>query len=358
MFYNHKTGRLLSAFLAAASTFALSFFHSAAKAQSAPEPLLQVATTKPGTGVSGQAKQATTNSNATEAVLKVGETRSQWLARSQEDTIARLYPHDLEGREAVTLFVRDIPVMTFLGQPDLPNPNRKTNVAIARTPRLKLPSQDTSEDASRHLLSAPEPMARGMAVAALINQLGREGFDASQIVPAWEKGRYTIKFGDRALYNFDDRTVLAGTTSNRQQDLLIAANRLRRLLGNADPVSAIENAPQSDISRTLMGNAARMLTGLASWYGPGLHGGSSASGEKFDQFAFTAAHRSLPFGTFVRVTNITNGKSVIVRINDRGPFSPRRIIDLSRAAARTIGLISSGVAPVRMEILPNASGLP
>lgn len=91
--------------------------------------------------------------------------------------------------------------------------------------------------------------------------------------------------------------------------------------------------------------------GMASWYGPGFHGAKTASGEWFNQYALTAAHRYLPFGTWVRVTNLNNGSSVVVRINDRGPFTGGRVIDLSTAAARAIGIINSGVAPVSVEVL-------
>ena len=87
-------------------------------------------------------------------------------------------------------------------------------------------------------------------------------------------------------------------------------------------------------------------SGLASWYGPGFHGKRTASGEKFDAGALTAAHRTLPFGTQVRVVNKRTGRSVVVRINDRGPHARGRIIDLSRAAAHAVGL--SGVTPVRL----------
>lgn len=93
--------------------------------------------------------------------------------------------------------------------------------------------------------------------------------------------------------------------------------------------------------------------GIASWYGPGLHGRRTANGERFDQHALTAAHRSLPFGTVVRVRSLVNGKTVDVRINDRGPFLKRRIIDLSRGAAAALGLLESrrGVKPVAISIL-------
>lgn len=91
--------------------------------------------------------------------------------------------------------------------------------------------------------------------------------------------------------------------------------------------------------------------GIASWYGHPYHGRAAASGEIYDMEELTAAHRTLAFGTLVRVRNLANGKSVDVRINDRGPFVDGRIIDLSRAAARRIEMIGPGTAKVRLEVL-------
>ena len=92
-------------------------------------------------------------------------------------------------------------------------------------------------------------------------------------------------------------------------------------------------------------------TGIASWYGRPYHGRQSASGEIYDMEQLTAAHRTLPFGAQVRVRNLTNDKTIEVRINDRGPFVDGRVIDLSRAAARAIGMLGPGTAPVRLEML-------
>src|SRR5215831_6037536 len=94
--------------------------------------------------------------------------------------------------------------------------------------------------------------------------------------------------------------------------------------------------------------------GVASWYGPGFHGNRTANGEIYDQYELTAAHRSLPLGTRVTVTNLSNGRAVEVRINDRGPYVGGRAIDLSYAAARTIGMIGPGTARVRIDILGRA----
>ncbi|WP_251834828.1 septal ring lytic transglycosylase RlpA family protein [Serpens gallinarum] len=91
--------------------------------------------------------------------------------------------------------------------------------------------------------------------------------------------------------------------------------------------------------------------GKASWYGKRFHGKKTASGEPFNQHALTAAHRSLPFGTLVRVTNLANKRSVVVRINDRGPYVGSRVIDVSRKAAEKLGMLDRGVAPVRLQRL-------
>ena len=105
------------------------------------------------------------------------------------------------------------------------------------------------------------------------------------------------------------------------------------------------------VTKHAAGAVVAVLSGPASWYGPKFHGRTTASGEPFDMDDLTAAHRTLPFGTRVRVTNEANGKSIIVRINDRGPFHGRRVIDLSRKAAKSIGLMSRGVGPVKIEVL-------
>lgn len=92
-------------------------------------------------------------------------------------------------------------------------------------------------------------------------------------------------------------------------------------------------------------------TGLASWYGTKFHGNSTSSGEPYDLYAMTAAHRTLPLPTYARVTNTRNGKSIIVKINDRGPFHSNRLIDLSYAAARKLGIYGHGTGHVTVEAI-------
>jgi rare lipoprotein A len=92
-------------------------------------------------------------------------------------------------------------------------------------------------------------------------------------------------------------------------------------------------------------------TGIASYYHERFQGRKTASGERFDQGAYSAAHKTLPFGTTVRVTRLDNGKSVVVTINDRGPFKKGRIVDLSRQAARELGMIERGLVRVKVEVI-------
>ncbi|WP_299626269.1 septal ring lytic transglycosylase RlpA family protein [Pelagibius sp.] len=99
------------------------------------------------------------------------------------------------------------------------------------------------------------------------------------------------------------------------------------------------------------GQVVRSFTGIASWYGRPFHGRLTASGVRYDMTALTAAHRSLPFGTRLRVTNLTNRRSIVVTVNDRGPFIEGRVLDLSRAAAQELMFIDAGLARVRIDVL-------
>ena len=112
---------------------------------------------------------------------------------------------------------------------------------------------------------------------------------------------------------------------------------------------SIENEKMVDeiMERT----ATKISTGVVSWYGDKFHGRKTASGERYDKHELTAAHKSLPFGTKVKVTNIRNGKSVVVEINDRGPYAKSRVLDLSQAAFSEIGHTNTGVMQVEYEII-------
>jgi rare lipoprotein A len=117
--------------------------------------------------------------------------------------------------------------------------------------------------------------------------------------------------------------------------------------------AAAQEAQITDEPAVEAEQATEIDGGMASYYGDELAGNRTASGERFDPDQLTGAHRSLPFGSMVRVTNVANGDSVVVRINDRGPFSRGRVIDISHAAARQIGMHRSGTARVKLALLNN-----
>lgn len=154
------------------------------------------------------------------------------------------------------------------------------------------------------------------------------------------------------------RTAPARTSVRRGRTLSLL---LLPLAGCAQGVATAQSPPAAsppfvelassvpDANLGLPRGARRAESGYASWYGSFHHGRRTASGERFDKRAMTAAHRTLPFGTIARVTVPATGQSVVVRITDRGPYSRGRIIDLSEAAAEQLGIRGRGVAPVRVE---------
>jgi len=135
-------------------------------------------------------------------------------------------------------------------------------------------------------------------------------------------------------------------------DLVVAVRDIQTVpadFGTKPGVMPLPFTPPATPSPTL--RLASVSQGTASWYGPGFYGNRTASGEVFRPGTMTAAHRTLPFGTRVRVTNLNNGRTAVVRINDRGPFHGSRVIDLAQGAAQELGVTSSGVAPVRIEVI-------
>ena len=122
--------------------------------------------------------------------------------------------------------------------------------------------------------------------------------------------------------------------------------------GACAPAASAESAAVGAASE-----AAGGMTGIASWYGADFQGRRTSNGEVYDKEKLSCAHRSLPFGSYILVRNLDNGSSVVVRVNDRGPFAKNRIIDLSEAAARVIGMIPTGTARVSLEPMPEEEAL-
>ncbi len=130
----------------------------------------------------------------------------------------------------------------------------------------------------------------------------------------------------------------------------------------SEPLNPGANSPYIALGRKYVpyqSLRAYRQRGLASWYGRKFHGRPTSSGERYDMYAMTAAHTILPIPSYARVTNLSNGRSIVVRVNDRGPFHPERIIDLSYAAAYKLGFASAGSVQVEVEaILPRSSAAP
>lgn len=280
---------------------------------------------------------------------KVGEYQAR--ATVDRDSIAKIQSHELGGLPAATVYLRNIPVITFL------NPSQEKNTKIGKTGDSEKVAGDranptASQQTSNSSNQESDPVWRASSLAARLNQLARHNIDPNSITVKWESGdRYLIQANGEDLVDINAKTILPDTTSDFSQDALQATNRLRRLLGNAAPLKEVAGKPQPETRVISLGPIQMRISGWASWYGPGFHGNLSASGEPFNQNALTAAHRHLPFGTLVMVRNLDNGKSVVVRINDRGPFVGDRVIDLSAGAASVLGMMSSGVAPVELEVI-------
>ena len=128
----------------------------------------------------------------------------------------------------------------------------------------------------------------------------------------------------------------------------------------AEPLSRIGNAPYTvfDVRYVPMSSVrvGYSETGEASWYGRKFHGRTTSNGDEYDMFAMTAAHKTLPLPTYLEVRNLANGREVLVRVNDRGPFLGGRILDLSYMAAKKLGVVESGTAPVQIRVVATATG--
>ena len=176
--------------------------------------------------------------------------------------------------------------------------------------------------------------------------------DFSQLRPGFDRGNPAVKLGDQVLYGVNPELAQA---LDRNAELLAIewTNHMRVALGQLELELAQAQAKMYELEDT-----SDVINGVASWYGPYFHGRITATGEVYNQYDLTAASRTLPFDTYVRVTSRKNGKSVIVRINDRGPYVDEhlRILDLSYRAATCLGSDESGIVPINAVILKPAPG--
>jgi rare lipoprotein A len=202
------------------------------------------------------------------------------------------------------------------------------------------------------------PLLRSKILAYQLSQSLKEDEPLSNITVVVKKKRVNIQSGSQVLLQVDRKTAKAAQTDPVSL-AIVWTNQIRDALGETtlttDETEAIRaqgfNIVAGLLSPSNYQVTGRRLAGLASWYGPGFHGRRTANGSRFNMYALTAAHKSLPFGTKVLVTNRKNGKSCVVEITDRGPYVGPRIIDVSKGAASKLGMLGSGVARVTVDIL-------
>ncbi len=314
-----------------------------------------------------QATPAKLTDSDADVLGKIGEQPAPGQRQTKTDIVAKVHTHEIAGVQAATIYVRNIPVLTFTMPQNATSDGTKlgtsqSETVIRKSKAVSSESMDSSDASSKASENLADPTARASVIAAKLNQLYQSGVDAKQISVAWKSEKnssgvkveqYVIKADRSDVVTIDAQTFSPDTSKNLERDALQVTNRLRRLLGDAAPVSQVDGKPKDVITTTSFssGSVLSSAQGWASWYGPGFDGNYTASGEVFNQNALTAAHPSLPMGTKVRVTNLDTGRTVLVRINDRGPYHGGRILDLSAGAARVIGVTDSGVAPIRLEVM-------
>lgn len=166
-------------------------------------------------------------------------------------------------------------------------------------------------------------------------------FDASNLHPELVEDTARLKINDRVLFQVEPRLA---DKIGRPAELIVIewTNNLRTALGESAIALTHAQIRMHDLQEV-----SGQVEGMASWYGPYFHGRQTATGEIYDQNELTAAHPTLPFDTYLKVTNLLNGKSVVVRVNDRGPYFDNRVLDLSNRAAQVIDSEHRGIVPIR-----------
>lgn len=258
-------------------------------------------------------------------------------------------PLNHQVRTAQNVDFRDSETSISLVNSDLNNPisdRSLTQNVQQNRPRYLVEFQATSVDEwmiivnRQPVFSVKDMPSAAIATAKLAIIMNHPDFDPQIIAPAVVDDEYVGKYKDVTLFTIPKSVV------NPSLNLTQWVNNLR-VAANAEPLTLTESQKQMHQLNT----SVETLEGIASWYGPYFQGRLTASGEYFEQQDFTAAHPSLPFDTYLKVTNQRNGKSVIVRINDRGPYFGNRNLDLSHAAAIALDSDEVGVVPVTATIL-------
>ncbi|MBT9313707.1 septal ring lytic transglycosylase RlpA family protein [Leptothoe kymatousa] len=194
----------------------------------------------------------------------------------------------------------------------------------------------------------PDISATETLIASLGAMLGAEAIDPDAIRPVLDQDEPAIQLGQDVLLTFtnQDGALEQSSGVGSEWTAITWSDQLRQSMG-ATPL----DPGQIQVMLKQLQPSGQELDGLASWYGPYFHGRLTANGEIFDQDTLTAAHKTLPFDTVLQVRNLKNNRTVVVRINDRGPYIGKRSLDLSRAAARCLGGEKVGVIPYEAVIM-------
>lgn len=198
-------------------------------------------------------------------------------------------------------------------------------------------------------------LTRASAISARVNQLLWDSTAGSEIQVVYDGKTYAVAAGKQRTIVTMDAAIRLGRDSglSPRAAALQVANRLRRHFGGAAPLNEVagDSSLLQNISGSISGSVAGVFHGLASWYGETFLNRRTSSGQILRSDSMIAAHRALPFGTRLRVTNLNNGRQVTVRVQDRGPFIRGRVIDLSPRAAHVLGMVSSGIVRVKVEVI-------
>ena len=241
----------------------------------------------------------------------------------------------------------------------------KTFTAVAGEPKFAIVYFDNKE-VGRYMetVAGFTPEARAKTLVARLKSFIQTKGNPNTVLPGIDKGTAVGRANGDILFTVDNKT--AAFKKQTAFELSVEwVNNIRTSLGTQKFVRnntlIASRGVSAGFSRSsLLSNSSLFSkdglsgilrqTGIASWYGAAFHGRRAADGSVFNMHAFTAAHKTLPLGSVVKVTNLRNGKSCLVKITDRGPFIPGRVIDLSSAAAKEIGMLSSGVSKVKVEV--------
>lgn len=304
------------------------------------------------TQINGQQKTGLTNQNhhfcsaVEDMVAEYPEPQSNTLALASPKIIELSSTnHDFFSQRILQTLREGLP-------PALQNFFRFSESLKSRFDATTLPVVVVSRDEGnyevwlndRKIANLPNQV-QASAMQQRLTKLLKSPVDASQLRPAIVDGKPALMAGNRFLFGINQEVT---QTTIRSGDLIAVdwVNNLRSAL-KAPVLSLV----QAQLEMYGLTPSNQKLSGLASWYGDYFHGRTTANGETYNQNDLTVAHKSLPFNTFLKVTNLKTQKSVVVRVNDRGPYIPPRSLDLSREAARCIQSETAGVVPYEAVIM-------